>query len=128
MLDFSRPVGVLCASVLHFVAEEEKPHEIIAAYRDHLMPGSYLTITHGTLGPTLNEDPFGDVEAARSVYQHASAHLHVRPLPEIERFFDGFELVDPGVVWMSEWRRDPGVPPATPLESLRGGVGRKPAT
>ena len=126
-LDFSRPVGVLCAAVLHFVPDEEKPHEIIAAYRDHLAPGSYLAITHGT-SATPQEDPRGDVENVTNVYQRASANLHVRSLPEIERFFDGFELVDPGVVWMAEWWPDPGIPSAAQPESLRGGVGRKPAS
>jgi len=127
LLDFSRPVAVLCAAVLHFVPDDDKPHEIIAAYRDHLAPGSYLAITHGTTA-TPEEDPRGDVESVTSVYQRASASLHVRPLPEIERFFDGFEILDPGVVWMAEWRPDPGVPSAAPPESLRGGVGRKPAS
>jgi SAM-dependent methyltransferase len=126
LLDFSRPVAVLCAAVLHFVPDEDKPHEIIAAYRDHLAPGSYLVITHGPSG-TPEEDPSGYIESVTSVYQQASANLHVRPLPEIERFFDGFELVDPGVAWMTEWRPDPGIPPLAG-RSLRAGVGRKPAS
>jgi O-methyltransferase involved in polyketide biosynthesis len=127
LLDFSLPVGMLCVAVLHFVAEDEKPHDVIASYRDYLAPGSYLAITHGASG-TPEEDSFGDVEAARSAFQHASAHLHVRSLPEIERFFDGFELVDPGIVWMTEWRPDPGIPPAGRVKGLRGGVGCKSAT
>jgi SAM-dependent methyltransferase len=126
VLDFSRPVAVLCAAALHFVADEDKPHEIIAAYRDHLAPGSYLALTHGTTG-TPENDPRGDVENVTNVYQRASANLHVRPLPEIVRFFDGFELVDPGVVWMAQWRPDPGIPPAA-ANSLLAGVGRKPAS
>jgi SAM-dependent methyltransferase len=126
LLDFSQPVAVLCAAVLHFVPDQEKPHEIIAAYRDRLVPGSYLVITHGTSG-TPEEDPDRYVESVTNVYQHASANLHVRSLPEIERFFDGFELVDPGVVWMTEWRPDPGIPSATGW-SMRAGVGRKPAS
>jgi hypothetical protein len=126
VLDLSEPVGVLCAAALHFVSDEEKPHQIVADYRDRLAPGSYLAITHGTLGATKEEDPEGDVDSATNVYQRSSAQLHVRSLPEIERFFDGFELVDPGVVWMTEWRPDPGVQPAGRPRSLRGGVGRKP--
>lgn len=125
LLDFSQPVAVLCAAVLHFVPDEEKPHEIVAAYRDHLAPGSYLVITHGP-SATPEEDPSGYVESVTDVYRHASANMHVRSLPEIERFFNGFELVDPGVAWMTEWRPDPGtLPEAGP--SLRAGVGRKPA-
>jgi hypothetical protein len=126
MLDFSRPVAVLCASVLHFVPDEDQPHEAIAAYRDHLAPGSYLALTHGTLGPP-EEDPRGEIESVTSVFQRASASLRVRPAPEITRFFDGFELLDPGVVWTSQWRPDPGIPPAAP-GGLRAGVGRKSAS
>jgi hypothetical protein len=127
LLDFAQPVAVLCMAVLHFVPDQDKPHEIVAAYRDHLAPGSYLAITHG-MSATAEEDPRGSVRSVTNVYQRASASLHVRSLPEIERFFDGFELVDPGLVWMAEWRPDPGIPPAAPRESLRGGVGRKPAS
>ena len=126
LLDFSRPVAVLCAAVLHFVPDEEKPHEIIAAYRDHLAPGSYLVITHAP-SATPEEDPSGYVKSVTNVYQQASANLHVRSLPEIERFFDGFELVDPGLVWINEWRPDPSILPAAG-RSLRVGVGRKPAS
>ena len=127
-LDFSQPVGVLCACALHFVPDEEKPHEIIAAYRDALAPGSYLAITHGSTAETPEDDPDGLVESVRSVYQNASAQLHVRPVKEIGRFFDGFEILDPGLVWMAAWRPDPGTRPAGRPNSLYGGVGRKPAS
>jgi hypothetical protein len=125
VLDFSQPVAVLCAAALHFVADEDRPHEIVAAYRDHLAPGSYLALTHGASG-TPADDPDHKVENVTSVYQRASAGLHVRPLPQVAAFFDGFDLVDPGVVWMDQWRPDPGIPPAAP-GALRAGVGRKPA-
>ena len=126
LLDFSQPVAVLCAAVLHFVPDEDGPHEVIAAYRDHLAPGSYLALTHGTVG-TPENDPRGLAQKATGVYERSSASLHVRPLPEIVRFFDGFELVDPGVVWMGQWRPDPSIPAAAP-DSLLAGVGRKPAS
>jgi S-adenosyl methyltransferase len=124
-LDFSRPVGVLCACALHFVPDEEKPHQIIARYLDHLAPGSYLAITHGITAASPQDDPDGIVQSVTSVYQNASAHMHVRPVKEIERFFDGLEIIEPGVVWMAEWRPDPGTWPAGRRDSLYGGVGRK---
>jgi S-adenosyl methyltransferase len=61
-----------------------------------------------------------------SVYQQAPAQLHVRSLAGIQRFFDGFEMVEPGTVWINEWRPEPGVPGAGQPRSLRGGAGRKP--
>ena len=122
LLDLARPAAVLCTSTLHFVADEAEPHKIIAEYRDHLAPGSYLAISHGT----REEDPAGEVGQAEGVYRLASAQLHVRPLPEVLRFFDGFELVEPGLTWIADWRPEPGTAPVGRRHSLRGGVGRKP--
>jgi SAM-dependent methyltransferase len=126
-LDFSQPVGVLCVCALHFVPDEEEPHRIIAEYRDALAPGSYLAITHGITAETPDDDPDQVVESVTNVYQTASAQMHVRPVKEIERFFSGFEILDPGVVWMAKWRPDPDSEPAGRPDSLYGGVGRKPA-
>jgi SAM-dependent methyltransferase len=122
VLDLARPVAVLCTSTLHFIADEAEPHKIIAEYRDHLAPGSYLVITHGT----MEGDPRGEGSQAAGVYRQASSRLHVRPLPEVLRFFDGFELVEPGLAWITQWRPAPGTPPAGRPHSMRGGVGRKP--
>jgi hypothetical protein len=125
VLDFSRPVGVLCTCALHFVPDEERPHQIIAEYLDHLAPGSYLAITHGITAPTPEDDPDGVVESVTKVYKNASAHMHLRPAKEVERFFDGLEIVEPGVTWMTRWRPDPGTRPAGREDSLYCGVGRK---
>jgi hypothetical protein len=124
LLDLTQPVALLCASVLHFVADAEEPHRIVAEYRDHVAPGSYLVVSHGPV-VSAEEDPTGIVGSVTSVYRQASAQLHVRPRPEIVRFFDGFELIEPGVVWITEWRPDPGIPAEGPPRSLLGGVGRK---
>ena len=110
-IDFSRPVGVLCACALHFVPDEEKPHQVIAGYRDHLAPGSYLAITHGIAAAAPEDDPDGLVERVTDVYRNASAQIHVRPVKDIERFFDGLEILEPGVVWMARWRPEPGTRP-----------------
>jgi hypothetical protein len=59
--------------------------------------------------------------------QNASAQMHVRSTKEIERFFDGFEIIEPGVVWTADWRPDPGTRPAGRPDSLHAGVARKPA-
>ncbi len=91
-LDLSRPVGVLCACALHFVPDEEKPHQIIAAYRDHLAAGSYLAITHGITAATPEDDPDGVVQSVTNVYQNASAYRNSGLLgcqPDSERDEDG---------------------------------------
>jgi hypothetical protein len=122
LLDLTRPIGVLCTSTLHFVADEPEPHKIIAEYRDHMTPGSYLAISHGT----LEEDAKAEVDKAVDVYRQASSQLHIRRLPEVLRFFDGFDLVEPGLTWITEWRPEPGTAPTGRQHSMRGGVGRKP--
>lgn len=122
LLDLSRPVAVLCTSTLHFIEDEAEPHQVIAAYHDRLAPGSYLVITHGT----REDDPGGQGEAAASIYRQASSQLHIRSLPDVARFFDGFELVEPGLTWITQWRPEPGTEPIGRPQSLRGAVGRKP--
>jgi hypothetical protein len=122
LLDWAKPIAVLCTSTLHFVPDEDEPHTIIAEYRDHMAPGSYLAITHGT----LEDDPAGERDKAAEVYRQASSQLHVRPLANVRRFFDGFEIVEPGLVWITAWRPEPGTAPTGRTQSMRGGVGRKP--
>jgi SAM-dependent methyltransferase len=122
LLDLAQPVAVLCTSTLHFLPDEDQPHRVFAEYRDHLVPGSYLAISHGT----LEGDPEGEGQRAAEVYRQASAQLHVRPVPEVLRFFDGFELVEPGLAWITEWRPEPGTAPTGRPHSMRGGVARKP--
>jgi S-adenosyl methyltransferase len=125
LIDLARPVAVVCASVLHFVADSEEPYRVMAEYRDRMAPGSYLAISHGAMG-TADDDPDDVSGSVTNVYRQASAQMHLRSLEEIQRFFDGFELLDPGVVWINEWRPEPGFRSAGQPRSLRGGVGRKP--
>jgi len=121
LLDLAQPVAVLCTSTLHFIADEAEPGNILAAYRDHMASGSYLVITHAVQTEELTKER----REAEDVYRQASCQLHVRPLTDVLRFFDGFELVEPGFTWMAEWRPEPGTAPIGRLHSMRGGVGRK---
>jgi hypothetical protein len=122
IIDFSQPVAVLFAFVLHFVTNEEDPWGVVSAMTEPLVPGSYLALSHGALdGP-----PADAVAEIRERYKNASAPMVYRDRAAITRFFDGFELVDPGVVHLTEWRSDE-------LERARpggewglAGVGRKP--
>lgn len=122
LFDLAEPIAVLCTSTLQFIAGEAEPHKIIAEYRDRMAPGSYLAISHGT----LEEGSAGEVDKIESVYRQASSQLHIRPLAQVRRFFDGFELVAPGLTWITEWRPEPGTAPTGRRHSMRGGVGRKP--
>jgi hypothetical protein len=123
LIDFRRPVGLLLVSVLHFIAAAEDPWRIVATLRDALAPGSYLVLAHGT-----SEGAPVVAQAVEKVYNSGvSADLHIRSRAEILRFFDGFDLVDPGLVFLPEWRPDstadaPGDPAS--FGNLVG-VGRK---
>jgi O-methyltransferase involved in polyketide biosynthesis len=125
LIDFAEPCALLLTAVLHFVPDEDDPRAIIARYRDAMAPGSCLVISHGT-----HESPSGrdDERARRSadVYRRASATLALRSLDEVRCLFDGFEMIDPGLVWISQWRRDLNERYEGPAQSMRGGIGRLP--
>ena len=122
LIDFSEPFALILAAILHFVPDEADPGAAIGRFRDAMVPGSFLVISHGTfeLGATDER-----VERPAKVYQQASATLSLRTFEEVRALFDGFELIEPGLVWIQDW---PVKPESAPLEhgTLRGGVGRLP--
>jgi O-methyltransferase involved in polyketide biosynthesis len=118
----AHPVAVLCTGTLHFIADEAEPGAILAAYRDRLASGSYLAISHAIQTDELAKER----REAEAVYRQASSQLQVRSQADVLRFFDGFELVEPGLSWIAEWRQEPGTAPVGRLHSIRGGAGRKP--
>jgi hypothetical protein len=124
LIDFGQPVGLLLMVVLHFIADAEDPWRIVATLRDALAPGSYLVLGHAT-----HEGRPAVAHATEKVYNRSvSTELHLRSRAEIQRFFDGFELVDPGLVYVPLWRPDPpaGVPDDPGQFGCLVGVGRKP--
>ncbi|MGP4002543.1 SAM-dependent methyltransferase [Streptomyces sp. 8N706] len=124
LLDLDRPVGLLLIAVLHFMVEEEDPWGAVAELRDALAPGSVLVLTHASTegGPTSSDQ--GD--RVEELYRKASAPLIMRSRAGIERFFDGFELVDPGLAAMPNWRPDSPPEHEDPVVFTGfAGVGRK---
>ena len=123
LIDFSQPTGLLLVSVLHFIADAEDPWQIVATLRDALAPGSYLVLSHGT-----SEGQPAVAQVVEKVYNRSvSTDLHIRSETEILRFFDGFDLVDPGLVYIPLWRPDsPGDVPSDPgkLWGLVGVAGK----
>ena len=99
-LDFSQPVAVLVLSVLHFVSHQEDAPGIIAKFRAHLAPGSYLAISVGT---SEGADPDMLAEATQT-YAGARMPFTLRSRAQILDLFDGFDLVEPGLVSLPEWR------------------------
>jgi hypothetical protein len=125
LIDLTQPVALLLVAVLHFVTDAEDPWQVVATLRDALAPGSYLVLCHGT-----DEGKPAVAQAAEQVYNRGvSARLQMRSRAEILRFFEGFDLVDPGVVPIPRWRPGPGDEPAGDPGTFWGGlvgVARKP--
>ncbi|MER5550532.1 SAM-dependent methyltransferase [Streptomyces sp. NPDC002793] len=126
LLDLDRPVALLLVAVLHFVEDADDPYVAVAELRDALVPGSLLILTHAS----YERIPLSQEEAGRTVgvYRDIRNPLIMRSKTEISRFFEGYEMVEPGLVAMPEWRPEsPGTLAQEDPFAFSGfaGVGRK---
>lgn len=102
-LDFARPIALSLNALLHFVTGDHRAHDIVEHLKGALPSGSTLAIAH----VTAEFDPEGItrlIDTYRAVGTLAQARTH----DEIARFFEGWELIPPGIVPSHEWRPDPG--------------------
>jgi O-methyltransferase involved in polyketide biosynthesis len=120
LVDFSQPVGVLLIAMTHFLRDDERD-EVMGELRKSLVPGSHLAATHVTRDQHSKEA----VEGVEAVYRTTPTPIFFRTRAEIARFFDDFELVDPGLVTVDAWRPDPADPAPGATRWLYGGVGRR---
>jgi hypothetical protein len=122
VLDFDQPIALMLVAVLHFLPDEDKPDEVVGELLDALPPGSYLAASH----MTLEHDPDA-VGGGQQHYRDAGIPMHARDADQFARLaFGGLEMVPPGVVLVSQWRRNVTGPLPTPGEvSCYGGVARK---
>ncbi|WP_192810101.1 SAM-dependent methyltransferase [Actinomadura rudentiformis] len=125
MLDFDEPVALVLNAVLHFIPDDERPAEILRTLIGALPPGSHVLASH--LTPEHN----ARLRQASDGYNDDGVRTRPRTRAEFERLVftgQGLELVEPGVVLVSHWRRDPDDPPApTAAEvSAYGGLARLP--
>jgi len=119
-LDLSAPVAVMLVSVLHMITDQDDPHRIVADLMSRMPHGSYLVVTH----VAADIDPAAIAEMARRVNQHAARSATPRSRAAVTRFFDGLDLVPPGVVRAAEWRPDSADEAASPSAQWAG-VARK---
>jgi len=120
-LDLSKPVGLLLVAVLMYFRDDENPRGMVATLTGALAPGSYLAISHPTAD--FDADAMADAVAAA---EHGGITLVPRSHAETAAFFDGLDLVEPGVVPVLSWR-PAGRPPADPHGAYYyAGVARKP--
>jgi S-adenosyl methyltransferase len=122
LIDFDRPVGLLLVAVMHFVPDEGDPKAVVATLRDALAPGSYLAMQHAT----LDKQP----ESTARMVEHFNAKspepMTWRNREQITEFFDGFTILEPGVVFLSQWRpEEPDVEPEPERFAAYTAIGRK---
>jgi SAM-dependent methyltransferase len=122
LLDLDQPVAVLLVAMLHLIPDEDDPAGIIARLRDGIAPGSYLVISHGT----AESRPEVATEGVQ-VLQRGRVGATLRTREQVQRMFTGFELVEPGIVWIPQWHPDePAGAGDDPEQSIMiAGVGRK---
>jgi len=118
LIDWDQPVALLLVAVMHFVTDEYDPAGIVARFREVMAPGSHLVISHA--------HHRGDDDAVRQavdVYRGADAPLVLRAREQVGGFFDGFDLLDPGLVCLPGWRPAPRPYPPGEVWAV-GGVAR----
>jgi S-adenosyl methyltransferase len=102
LIDFSQPVAVLFVAVLHGIPDRDDPAGIVRAFAGHLSPGSYLILSH----LTSEGHPPELVAQKEEIFARSNAPVSYRSRAEILRMFDGFDLVEPGLTAVTQWRGD----------------------
>ncbi|MFI6318475.1 SAM-dependent methyltransferase [Nonomuraea sp. NPDC050556] len=120
LIDLAEPVAFLLLGVLYFLPDAEA-YPVVERLREVSAPGSHLAISHA-VDTTPDRTP-----EALAIYRQATASLTLRTEAEIARFFDGYDLVEPGLVYPKAWRPDAELLIGEPETSIGyAGVGRKP--
>jgi hypothetical protein len=126
-LDLGRPVALSLNALLHFVADDRQPYEIVRTLMSALPAGSFLVLTHIT-GDFADDSVRDAARTVLDVYSRSGSPLRPRSRYEVARFFDGLALVGPGLVPTQTWQ--PGTPaPAGPYDTTvpsYAGVAHKP--
>ncbi|MFC1409584.1 SAM-dependent methyltransferase [Streptacidiphilus sp. N1-12] len=103
LLDFTQPIALLVVALLHFITDAENPGGLLARYQEALPPGSLLILTHGT-GELMAPEIAANIS---ETYARSGLNIVSRTHAELLGFFEGMDLVEPGVVPVHEWRPDP---------------------
>ncbi|WP_028476858.1 SAM-dependent methyltransferase [Nocardia sp. CNY236] len=121
LIDLSKPVGLLMLGVTQFLADEDEPWAIAEGFRTAIAPGSFLALSSFT----WDSDPRTMQNTIDGFRSHGESPIVPRTRAEIIRLFGDFELVDPGLVFVSQWRPDPDDAPSG-QRNMYAGVARKP--
>ena len=106
LFDLDEPMAILLVAILHFIGDDDEPHKLVSEVMDRMPRGSYLVISHGTadqVAPSVTR-------SVRRLYERTSGTATARSLCEVARFFEGCDLIEPGIVSVSAWRNGFEVP------------------
>lgn len=121
-LDFNQPIALMLLGIVNFIVDDQEAHAVVKRLLDALPSGSYMAMVQ----PTHELDSERAAEVTRRWNQSGGAPIRPRSRQELASFFEGLELLEPGVVSSSQWRPDPARS-GTPIPvSNYCGVGRKP--
>ncbi|MFF5337164.1 SAM-dependent methyltransferase [Streptomyces sp. NPDC013181] len=118
VLDFERPVALSMIALMHFLAAEDDPYGVTRTLVDALPAGSCLVLSHFTV------DFLAAHQEALARYRSSGITLMPRSGAEVARFFDGLDLVEPGLVAAPQWRGTPAPEHAATPDTIYAGVGR----
>ena len=99
LLNFDEPIAVMMVAVLHFVPDSDDPAAIIARYREVMAPGSFLTVSHAS-----QDGQPGQADSHQDLYNRTATPMSMRSNSQVAALLTGFELVEPGVVFLPQWR------------------------
>jgi hypothetical protein len=122
-LDFSKPIALMLVAILHFIPDEDQPHQVVSQLVNALPPGSYVVISHATYDP-LPQQVIDRLLALPA----SSGPFHPRSRQEFARFLADLELISPGIVSIADWRaEEEDLPRPTPADVIcYGAVARVP--
>jgi hypothetical protein len=123
LLDLARPVGVVLGALLHFLPDDREVAALLETLRAPMAPGSWLALTHMT-----NEGAEAHGEQLERIYKGSPTRAYFRSRGAVRELFEGFDLVDPGIVHTPLWRPDGSDDPMLDRATLAmqfAGVGRR---
>ncbi|MEV5712161.1 SAM-dependent methyltransferase [Actinoallomurus sp. NPDC052274] len=125
LIDLQEPLALVVCGSLHFIPHSDDPFKSVAWLRDAVPSGSHLAITHVVFD--TRPDVVEPIEEIYRAILDRPGETAARTRDQVLPFFDGFELVDPGLVYVREWRPENPLAARSPEKAwMLGGVGRKP--
>ncbi|ODU02153.1 MAG: SAM-dependent methyltransferase [Pseudonocardia sp. SCN 72-86] len=121
LIDTSKPFALLLSGIVQHLGDDENPYGIVATLRESLPEGGYMLLSH-----FLDDDEPRAAKLEQGFLNGGLGTGRFRTWDEIRRFFEGMEMVEPGLVYANDWRPDAGTPVDSPVHTLyAGGLGRK---